>query len=154
MFTQAYGDNIIKGVCSVFAKDGDLSSGLKANVLRFAYHKAYKVTKTLQELKDKYPDKDFSNIGKACLNTFNSYQATEYNTAVSRCRSAEQFSRFTSDKTNNVLFPNIRWLASRSANPREAHMPFYGRVWAKDDAFWASNQPCALWNCKCDWEQT
>ena len=52
------------------------------------------------------------------------------------------------------LFPNIRWLPSRSATPREQHMPFYNRVWAKTDPFWNSNQPGNLWNCKCDWEET
>ena len=33
-------------------------------------------------------------------------------------------------------------------------MPFYNRVWPKDDPFWTYNQPGTLWNCKCDWEQT
>lgn len=52
------------------------------------------------------------------------------------------------------LFPNLRWLPSRSATPREQHMLFYNRVWAKDDPFWAQNSPGNLWNCKCDWEET
>ena len=43
---------------------------------------------------------------------------------------------------------------SRSASPREEHMPFYNRIWSKDDPFWNTNQPGTLWNCKCDWEQT
>jgi hypothetical protein len=33
-------------------------------------------------------------------------------------------------------------------------MAFYYRVWPQDDPFWDSNQPGALWNCKCDWKQT
>lgn len=33
-------------------------------------------------------------------------------------------------------------------------MPFYNRIWPKDDPFWTYNQPGTLWNCKCDWEQT
>ena len=52
------------------------------------------------------------------------------------------------------LFPNLRWLPSRSATPREEHVRFYNRVWAKTDPFWQQNQPGNLWNCKCDWEET
>lgn len=60
----------------------------------------------------------------------------------------------TGDKYNNILFPNIKWLPSRSAHPREAHIKFYNRIWAKNDPFWLSNTPGSLWNCKCDWIQT
>lgn len=58
-------------------------------------------------------------------------------------------------KIYNVrLFPNIRWIPSRSANPREAHRKFWNRIWPKNDPFWNENTPGSLWNCKCDWEQT
>ena len=52
------------------------------------------------------------------------------------------------------MFPNLRWIASRSATPREAHRVFWGCVWPKNDKFWDKNQPGTLWNCKCDWEET
>lgn len=58
------------------------------------------------------------------------------------------------DDTSLRLFPNIKWLPSRSASPREAHIPFYNRIWAKDDPFWQENTPGSLWNCKCSWQQT
>ena len=77
----------------------------------------------------------------------------EANTARTRARTGKQWQQFNEDD-NKDLFPNIRWIASRSATPREAHMPFYGRVWAKTDPFWQHNQPGTLWNCKCDWEET
>ena len=92
-------------------------------------------------------------MAQAVLRRYNSYQAAEYNTAVARTRTAKQWEKFASD--NNVrLFPNIRWIPSRSANPREAHKAFWNRIWAKDDPFWDENTPGSLWNCKCDWEQT
>ena len=72
---------------------------------------------------------------------------------VSRCRTAKQLEEFSAPD-NMRLFPNLRWLPSRSATPREQHMLFYNRVWAKDDPFWAQNTPGNLWNCKCDWEET
>lgn len=87
------------------------------------------------------------------MRRYNTWQASEYNTAVARARTAEQWQRFSSDK-NVRLFPNIRWLPSLSANPREAHRRFWNRVWPKDDPFWNENTPGTLWNCKCDWEQT
>lgn len=87
------------------------------------------------------------------MNTFNRYQASEYNTCVSRCRTAAQWQDFM-QKDNLDALPNLRWLPSHSASPREQHIPFYNRVWSKKDPFWSQNQPGSLWNCKCDWEQT
>ena len=87
------------------------------------------------------------------LHTFNRYQAAEYNTTVNRCRTAKQWGEFA-DPDHMRLFPNLRWLPSRSATPREEHIKFYNRVWAKTDPFWQQNQPGNLWNCKCDWEET
>ncbi len=84
---------------------------------------------------------------------FNRYQAAEYNTAVARARTGKQWDTFMGDD-NRRLFPSIQWLPSRSANPREEHMPFYYKIWAKDDPFWTTKFPGNLWNCKCDWEET
>ena len=71
-----------------------------------------------------------------------------------RTRTAKQWTDFTSDPTANMLYPNLKWLPSRSANRREEHIPFYGLVLPKTDEFWQHNQPGNLWNCKCDWEET
>ncbi|MBQ0159417.1 MAG: hypothetical protein KBT28_02170 [Bacteroidales bacterium] len=90
---------------------------------------------------------------RATLHKYNRYQAAEYNTAVARARTGKQWLQFD-DPENRRLFPSIKWLPSRSANQREEHVPFYNRIWAKDDPFWSYNQPGTLWNCKCDWEQT
>lgn len=153
---QGYSDNLIKGVASVLKNDDDLTYQIKANTTRFAYYKAYKVSSLLNEVQQQYKgkDKEIKDLSYAILNTFNRYQASEYNTTISRCRTAKQWQQFTSDTINNQLFPNLRWIPSRSANPREAHKPFYNKVWAKNDPFWLDNQPGTLWNCKCDWEQT
>ena len=93
-------------------------------------------------------------MAKAVLNTFNRYQAAEYNTATARARTAKQWTDFNADPIANELYPNLRWLPSRSANPREEHIPFYNLVLPKNDPFWLQNQPGNLWNCKCDWEET
>lgn len=119
-------------------------------VSRFATYKAYHATQQVREQIAKDGDMDRA---RKVLHAFNRYQAAEYNTAVSRCRTAKQFEEFSAPD-NMRLFPNLRWLPSRSATPREQHMLFYNRVWAKDDPFWAQNSPGNLWNCKCDWEET
>ncbi|MDR0206673.1 MAG: hypothetical protein LBI45_05395 [Bacteroidales bacterium] len=125
----------------------DMQQQLEANVSRFSAFKAYHATRLLQE--NEHP-----KIKKAILNTFNRYQVAEYNTTVARTRTAKQWNDFNADPVSNELYPNIKWLPSRSANPREEHRIFWGKVWAKDDPFWSENQPGNLWNCKCDWEET
>ena len=158
---KAYSDNLRKAVGGVFpqGKPGDpyfdLEAQLQANVTRFAAYKAWHLTEQLKKQREKWPgDDDFRKVAKAVLNTFNRYQAAEYNTATARARTAKQWTDFTSDPIANELYPNLKWLPSRSANPREEHMVFYNRVWAKSDPFWSENQPGDLWNCKCDWEET
>jgi hypothetical protein len=158
---QAYSDNLRKAVAGVFRSDDygdryfDLQAQLQSNVTRFAAYKAYHLTEQLKKQREKWTDDDeYKKVAKSVLNTFNRYQAAEYNTATARARTAKQWTDFTSDPIANELYPNLKWLPSRSANPREEHMVFYNRVWAKSDPFWSENQPGNLWNCKCDWEET
>lgn len=149
---DVYSKNLRKAVDKVFYEDNGngLSDCLRANVSRFAAYKAYHATQQVREQIAKDGDMDRA---RKVLHAFNRYQAAEYNTTVSRCRTAKQFEEFSAPD-NMRLFPNLRWLPSRSATPREQHMLFYNRVWAKDDPFWAQNSPGNLWNCKCDWEET
>ncbi len=147
---QAYANNLRRAIDRVFAQDdgSGLSDRLRANVSRFAAYKAYHATRLARQAAAE-PDGDPQRV----LHTFNRYQAAEYNTTVSRCRTAKQWGEFA-DADHMRLFPNLRWLPSRSATPREEHVRFYNRVWAKTDPFWQQNQPGNLWNCKCDWEET
>ena len=158
---KAYSDNLRKAVGGVFRSDDygdryfDLQAQLQSNVTRFAAYKAYHLTEQLKKQREKWTDDDeYKKVAKAVLNTFNRYQAAEYNTATARARTAKQWTDFTSDPIANELYPNLKWLPSRSANPREEHIPFYGLVLPKTDPFWQENQPGNLWNCKCDWEET
>lgn len=146
---QAYADNLRRAVASV-PVDDDLAAQWRANVSRFAAYKSYHASQRIREAIAENGDLD---MGRAVLHAYNRYQAAEYNTAVARARTGKQWRQF-SDPDHVRLFPSIRWLPSRSASPREEHMPFYNRVWPKDDPFWNTNQPGTLWNCKCDWEET
>lgn len=147
---ESYSENLRKAVDQVFKRDSEtgLSDRLRANVSRFAAYKALNATREVQQKLGEDIDE-----AKRVIRTYNRYQATEYNTTVSRSRTAKQFEQFN-DPDSLRLFPNLRWLPSRSADPREQHMLFYNKVWAKDDDFWNENTPGSLWNCKCDWEET
>lgn len=144
---ESYSENLRKAVSQVFKRDSGngLSDQLRANVSKFAAYKAYEATNNVRSELGNDLDK-----AERILRTYNRTQATEYNTTISRSRTAKQFEKFES----SGLFPNLRWLPSRSADPRESHMLFWDRVWAKDDPFWNENTPGSLWNCKCDWEET
>lgn len=145
---ESYSENLRKAVDQVFKSGNGLSDQLRANVSKFAAYKAYNATiDTQREMGNDLED------AKMVLRTYNRYQTTEYNTAISRCRTAKQFEQFN-DPDNRRLFPNLRWLPSRSVDPRESHKLFWDRVWSKDDSFWLENTPGSLWNCKCDWEET
>lgn len=93
------------------------------------------------------------NIAKKqhVLKKLDLYQKTERNTTIARARSAKQYNTFLQEKD---LYPNIKWIPSRSADPREAHRLFYGKVLPADHPFWQENFPGNLWNCKCDWTHT
>jgi hypothetical protein len=162
---KAYADNFRKGIAGVMESNNygdkyfDLQQQLQANVSRFAAYKAYHATQNIQQqLADRNgvvrSDKDYQKFAKVVFDTYNRYQVAEYNTAVARSRTAKQWADFTDDPMGNELYPNLKWLPSRSADPREEHMAFYGLVLPKDDPFWSDNQPGNLWNCKCDWEET
>jgi hypothetical protein len=151
---EAYSKNLLASVDNILSSNNasdkyfDLQVQFEANLSRFAAFKAYHATNAI---KDAIGDPEKQ---RKILNKFNSYQAAEYNTATARIRSAKQWIDFNSDPVSNELYPNIKWLPSRSAFKREIHKLYYNRVWAKSDPFWINNQPGNLWNCKCDWEET
>lgn len=147
---DVYANNYFKGISSVFS-DIDSNSPLfeklqqyKLNAANFAAHKSYMVTDKLRAAKD---DAEIKSI----VNKFNRYQSAEYNTMVARSRTAKQWDTFESEKH---LFPNLEWIRTRSANPRELHLGYVGIILPINDAFWQQNQPGNLWNCKCDWKTT
>ena len=76
---------------------------------------------------------------------------TEYDTAVSRARFASDFRRYQSNKD---VMPNLEWLPSLAAHPRDAHRVFYHRIYPLDDPFWRTNYPGSLWNCQCRYRNT
>lgn len=146
-----------RSVDRVFAdsRDSDLADSLRANVSRFAAYKADYVKTTIENILNdaSIPAKDKQAYIDANMNAFSQYQATEETTATSRSRTAKQWKEFN-DPQRLRLFPNLRWLPSRSIEKRQSHIQFYDHVWSKGDDFWNHNTPGTEWNCKCDVEET
>ncbi len=143
---NSYNDNLHKGI-------GNSSNLLKNNVSRLA---AAKTNYTVQQLHDakiaaKGSKDEYTKQAKLILGRANSTQAAEYNTAVHRARVVQQWKQFQGERH---LYPNIEWLRTRSATPREIHLAYVGRIWPMNDPFWNSNSPGCTWNCKCSWKTT
>ncbi|MCL2132627.1 MAG: phage head morphogenesis protein, partial [Lentimicrobiaceae bacterium] len=151
-----YYKNLNKGIGQVFKPDSsnpqhrDYYYKMQANACKFATYKAEYFKNALQKAYEKNPNEYDANA-KKILQAANRFQITEYNTTVARCRTARQFNNF---KQNKDLFPNIEWLRTRSATPRELHLSYVGLILPMDDPFWQENQPGNLYGCKCDWRQT
>ena len=101
---EAYSGNLRKAVADVLQSGDygdryfDMQMQFEANVSRFAAYKAWHATRELSELE---PD-ELDTVGRAKLNKYNRWQATEYNTAMARTRTAKQFTDFTSDRKSVV----------------------------------------------------
>jgi hypothetical protein len=151
---QNYGDSYSRSVQKVFSRPDigdkyyDMSTRYTLNVQRVAAHKASRVTQELAALTN---DKLYELKAKELLRKYNRYQAVESNAMVSRARTARQFEQF---RAKADLYPNIEWLRTRSADPRELHLSFVGVVRPQDDPFYSENQPGNLYGCKCDWRVT
>lgn len=153
-----YNKNYQKGINNVFNKVSpkdelyDLSQQFRLNAANFAAHKAYKVTGELEAIKKATTNySDYKSLSKPIIAKYDQYQKTEYNAMVARSRTAMQWDRFQGEKH---LYPNLEWLPSRAAHPREEHIKYYGLILPMDDPFWQQNQPGNEWGCVCDWKTT
>lgn len=154
---EHYSKELRRCVDRIYAdgSDADLADRFRANVSRFAAYKADYVQTTVQNILNdtSIPLKQREEMAEAAVAGFNRYSQAERNTALARCRTAKQWKEFN-DPQRLRLFPNLRWIGTRSANPRQTHKLFEDKVWAKDDDFWNKNMPGQEWNCKCDLEET
>lgn len=82
-----------------------------------------------------------------------SWLETEYSTAILRAQQAADWKGFERDKD---IAPNLTWMPTSSADPRETHAVFWrdALTLPVDDPFWDEHRPGDLWNCKCWLKQT
>ena len=97
----------------------------------------------------------FSEFKKLALQISNGYNQvwlqTEYNTAVRGARMAVNWKKFQEKKH---LYPNLEYMPSRAANPRDSHRKLWHCVFAIDDPIWDTIMPPSDWNCLCGVRQT
>jgi hypothetical protein len=96
----------------------------------------YKFKKMALELSDKY------NV---------EWLQTEYNTALSAARTAANLLGF--EKTKH-LYPNLEYIQSVAAHPRELHLTWVGTILPMDHEWWDTHMPPSDWNCSCSVRQT
>ena len=154
---DGYSRQFRRAVDAVFAADEtpELADRLRANVSRFAAYKSVYVEGEFAKIaaNQEYDAATRKAAMRAAEDRFARWTDAEYNTATARCRTAKQFSEFL-EPDNRRLFPNLQWLATRSATPRADHAAFAGKIWPKTDPFWNSHAPGTEWNCKCDIAET
>lgn len=150
---NTYNNNLHKAIGTNVTNVPNNTLLLRNNVSRLA---AAKTNYTLQQLQDakaaaKGNKDEYIKQAKLILARANTTQAAEYNTAVHRARVVKQWEQFQGERH---LYPNLEWLHTRSATPREIHLAYVGRIWPMNDPFWNSNHPGCTWNCKCSWKST
>lgn len=75
----------------------------------------------------------------------------EYDAVVASARAAKLYQEALELKH---IYPNLKYMPSVSATPRDTHRKFYGLVRPVDDPVWLSILPPSDWGCKCWFQQS
>jgi len=124
----------------------------KQNAGVFAAFKTHKEQSELvkQLLDNKGNLRSFAEFTKATTGIVKDYNrnylTAEYNMAVRSARMAEKWQTFEKDKD---LYPNLEYMPSRAANPREDHEAYYHIILPIDHKFWNTRTPPIDWGCLC-----
>jgi hypothetical protein len=124
----------------------------RTNTAVFSAFKNHEQTQKIVDLlrKEDGSVRGFSEFKKEALKVSDGYNKnwlqTEYNTAVRSSRMAVNWKKFQETKR---LYPNLEYLPSRAANPRDSHRPLWNLVFAMDDPIWNKIMPPSEWNCLC-----
>lgn len=145
------------GKISYTNNDIELINELKHNVAVYSAFKAHDQSKELQALLVDPEGKkrswyDFRKEAAKVDDKYNKqWLEAEYNYATRAARSAKQWHEF--ERTSD-LYPNLEYMPSRSASPRQSHQPYYGVVKPISDPFWDTMLPPNGWGCKCSVRKT
>lgn len=137
--------------------DQEMLKNLIYNAGVFASFKNHAIAKDLVKLLKDDDGKlrsfyDFQKIARPLLNNYNiHWLQAEYNAATANARSAAKWSKALETKH---LYPNIEYLPSRSAHPRDEHRELWGIIRPINDPFWDIHLPPSGWGCKCSYRVT
>lgn len=126
----------------------------KTNAAVFAAFKNHRQTNDIAaQLMDENGNlRSFHDFKKAVLGTsikadYNKrWLLTEYNTAARSARTAAKFKKYEATKH---LYPNLEFMPSTAANPREEHKEYYGTILPIEHPWWNNHTPPIDWGCEC-----
>ena len=158
-FHKAIDDGIINSANAAIDDDQEWIDSLKHSADVFSLHRTANQCALLAEsMVDSDGNlKSFDQFKKDTQSINKHYNQawlrTEYDTAVLRAQMGADWKLFERDAD---VLPNLRWMQTTSANPREAHAVFWRNKLTLpiDDPFWNKHRPGDQWNCKCWLEQT
>jgi hypothetical protein len=130
---------------------------IRDSAAMFSARKTYAQSKELARLVVKENGhqrswKEFQKAAETVVQDYNqNWLKVEFNTAIRAARGAKEWKQY---EENMHLYPNLKYLPSRAATPREEHKAFYGIIKPITDDFWVKHIPPSAWNCLCGVEQT
>lgn len=148
---------------SIFEKainDNFSSSDFRSKLIRNAsFFSAHKTVKQCEELTNllydgdrKRPFREFKKVSKTVVKNYNqNWLKVEVSAVTRSTRMAEVFRKAQGTKS---LYPNLEYMPSRSATPRDEHRALWGIIRPVNDAFWSKYMPPSAWNCLCSIEPT
>lgn len=140
------------GTTGYDVQDFDTVKQLNENVGVFSAFKSYRMNNEMKTnlTDDKGNKRSFDEFLKEYNKVDSKYNINylraEYNIAQKQSAAANQWQDF---KRDSNLYPNLKYMPSRSAEPRESHKQYYGVIKPIDDAFWDTATPPLDWGCSC-----
>lgn len=160
---QPLKEAVKEGVGQVTAKieygtpNFELLKNLQHNVGVFSAFKNHSMVKEIVALlKDENGDlKPFQQFKNDALLIDAKYRQqwlkVEYDTAVRQARMAAQWERIQRTKH---LYPNLEYIHTKAAHPRNDHLAYVGIIRPVDDPFWFTHYPSNGYGCECSVRQT
>ncbi len=100
----------------------------------------------------KRPFREFRKLAEGVLTNYNkTWLKTEYDTAIAAARSARDWQNFEAEAD---LYPNLEYMRTVSATPRQEHLSYVGIIRPINDPFWNTHLPPIAFNCKCSVRNT
>ena len=139
--------------------DPEFINQFKTNAAVFSAFKSHAQGKEIvaQLIDEKGDLRSFDKFRKSVLGTsikadYNeNWLKTEYNMAVRSARMAEKLKGY--ERTLH-LYPNLKFMPSTAATPREAHKEWYGTILPFGHKWWDTHTPPVDWGCECSIENT
>jgi hypothetical protein len=136
------------------SQESDFRTKLLRNASFFTAHKTVKqcmeLTGLLYDGERKRGFREFKKASKTVIVEYNkNWLKVEVNAVTRSTRMAEVF---RNAQNTLKLYPNLEYMASRSANPRDEHKALWGTIRPVNDPFWSKFMPPSAWNCMCSVE--